>query len=90
MFVSKIRNAVNHFHCQSQDLVIANQIMQQDKADLEPEKSIKMNLINMEAELPDKNKERHVIGNTDLVSGLPDNSLVTKTSLPGIEKTLLG
>ena len=90
MFVSKIRNAVNTFHFQSQDLVIANQIMQQDKADLEPERSIEMNLINMEAELPDENKERHVIGKTDLVSGLPDNSLVTKKSLPRIENTFLG
>jgi hypothetical protein len=42
--------------------------MLQEKAELEPEKSIEMNLINT-----DENKERQVIGNTDLVSGLPDN-----------------
>ena len=47
--------------------------MLQEKADLEPEKSIEMNLINTEAEVPDENKERQVIGNTDLVSGLPNN-----------------
>ena len=73
MFVSKIRNAVNTFHFQSQYLVFVNNIMLQEKADLEPEKSIEMNLINMEAEVPEEKKERQVIGNTDQVSGLPNN-----------------
>ena len=88
MFVSKKRNAANNF--QSQDLFIAIHIMLQEKADLEPEKSIEMNLINTEAKVPDANKERQVVGNTDLVSGLPDNISGDKDKVTGDRKDTFG